>query len=180
MLAAMITVILPSCAAPETRAVKPAPSRPGWAGVLPADTTGLKVIVDTEEMLIPDPKARTLNRLYILRVYVRRYAREHKRLPDRLADFLPPGNARPAALDRDAWGNMIRYHRSISGFELRAAGPDGRFGTTDDFVATEDSLTPELEPAPGPLDVPASASKSLSTDGTRSPAQNLSSDWSLL
>jgi hypothetical protein len=38
---------------------------------------------------------------------------------------------------RDGWGHRMRYYQNPpEGYEIRSAGPDGRFGTTDDMTRT--------------------------------------------
>ena len=91
------------------------------------------VIADTEETLLPNPIDRTVNRLYIARTYVQDYVRKRGRLPERLADCLPPRNQIPHPLDVDAWGNAILYTRAEGRFELTSSGPDRRFQTQDDL-----------------------------------------------
>jgi len=59
--------------------------------------------------------------------------------------FIPPGhraiNARGELVDR--WGTPFRFHQ-LSGtqMEIRSAGPDRKFGTTDDAEFSPGSLFP--------------------------------------
>jgi Type II secretion system (T2SS), protein G len=38
----------------------------------------------------------------------------------------------------DSWGNAIRFRSDPADFEIRSAGPDGKFGTEDDFAIPSD------------------------------------------
>jgi hypothetical protein len=57
------------------------------------------------------------------------YGREAGTLPEHLAELSEAGT-------EDAWGRKLHYAESGLRFEVRSAGPDGRFGTDDDIVAT--------------------------------------------
>ena len=91
-------------------------------------------VVDTEEMLWPDPRDRTAVHLGALSHALQAYAQEHGELPATLAAVPPPLNR------ADEWGGEIRYHRDGPVFSLRSAGPDRQFGTPDDIVI-EDGTT---------------------------------------
>jgi hypothetical protein len=85
-------------------------------------------IVDTEEMLLPDPRGREVVHLRALSGQLQAYARDHGVLPERLS-ILGAEISRP-----DEWGTAIRYEHTGAVLDLRSAGPDRRFGTTDDIV----------------------------------------------
>jgi hypothetical protein len=95
---------------------------------------------DSEEMLQPDARVRTWNRLWSLRNWIRRYLAEHGTLPNELHDVLPRLGG--TSFLTDGWGNLILYTRSASSYELRSAGTDRTAGTLDDMIATADSLPP--------------------------------------
>jgi hypothetical protein len=70
---------------------------------------------------------------------IEKYIQEQGEIPlaksfDKLVDTLNP-EFLPAVIRIDAWWNPYRYRvMSISQFELRSAGPDGRYNTEDDLV----------------------------------------------
>ena len=67
--------------------------------------------------------------------YVRlidQYARPQGTLPTTLG---PVADQDPAGLRKDAWGRQLRYRPNGLRFEVRSAGSDGVFETTDDIVA---------------------------------------------
>lgn len=101
---------------------------------------GDTVLVDTQEQLFPNPEFRTWNRIYALRNLVRFYLEDHGTLPERLSDFVPPGEG--VEVERDGWGYPIVYTLFNGTYELRAPGQDGRPGTPDDMVAGADSMPP--------------------------------------
>lgn len=96
-----------------------------WAG---SRTT---VIVDTEETLWPDPRDREGLHLRTLSRQLQAYARDHGALPDSLS-VLGAEISRP-----DEWGTAIRYEHTTAVLDLRSAGPDRRFGTTDDITVRD-------------------------------------------
>lgn len=104
------------------------------------------LLVDTEEMLIPNPELRTWNRLWSLRNWLRRYQQEHGEFPQRMEEFVPPGDG--VDLEHDGWGHAIVYVRTGASYELRAPGPDGKVGTEDDMVATAEQLPPQPDRVP--------------------------------
>ena len=71
------------------------------------------------------------------------YACRRGRLPATLAALRPDRGGPLAALDSvaflDAWGRPPRYTPHAPGYELRSAGPDGKFGTADDLVSALDA-----------------------------------------
>jgi hypothetical protein len=74
-----------------------------------------------------------------LRAGIEAYKQEEGKVPqtesfDRLVDTLAP-DFLPVVIRIDAWWNPYSYQvKGDSDFELRSAGPDGRFGTLDDLV----------------------------------------------
>ena len=111
------------------------------------DTIRAVVVADTEEDFWPDSVTRTEARMANLQYRIARYERETGRVPDSLAEFLPPDAWRIRA-DRDAWGNPIQFRRLADEYELRAPGPDGNAGTADDIVASRDTVLPRPKPDP--------------------------------
>ena len=60
---------------------------------------------------------------------VRLYYSNNRNWPDTLDQLRDPINK------KDAWGNSIQYKKTDDGsFEIRSAGPDGKFGTQDDII----------------------------------------------
>lgn len=93
----------------------------------------------------PGPESPERGTWYVLEEIanaVESYRSAEQRLPYRLADlcpdsacpFLPPGRG-----FTDGWGRDLRYKLTTDSYELRSAGPDGRFDTRDDIV-----FAPEL------------------------------------
>ena len=41
---------------------------------------------------------------------------------------------------QDSWGRRYAYRNKTRGFELRSAGPDGRFHTPDDLTLTHEEM----------------------------------------
>lgn len=70
---------------------------------------------------------------------IKKYLQEEGKVPlvksfETLVDTLNPEYL-PSVIRIDAWWNPYRYSvMTVSEFELRSAGPDGRFGTGDDLV----------------------------------------------
>ena len=58
--------------------------------------------------------------------------------PSTLQEALPsPRSAWITDYEHDAWGTPLRYRVVRSGYELRSAGPDRTFETSDDVVVTD-------------------------------------------
>ena len=72
------------------------------------------------------------------------YQREHARFvaTDRMSELLDSISPRylstPYRLD--LWGNQLDYKGGVDHYQLRSAGPDGKFGSADDLL-TEGRLT---------------------------------------
>jgi len=83
-------------------------------------------------------------RLEILEVEVAQYYRRHATVPGQLSEILKmPASAPTREPDAhwlvDGWGHPFLYSRAAlpDSFEIRSAGPDGRFGTHDDIARGE-------------------------------------------
>jgi hypothetical protein len=136
----LLGLLLSACGAPNARSV-PVPAAE------PARTdTPFVGVVDTESTIWPDPTERTWARLGTLQHLIGRFEQSIGRLPERLEEVVPP-DAAPASMRLDAWGNPVRYCLVGTDYELRAAGPDGALGTTDDLWAMRDT-----RPPPRPVD----------------------------
>ena len=92
----------------------------------------------------PEPERTTRARLGILQTLVTGYERREGSLPERLEDT-PAAGVLPDAWRVDGWDRPVEYARRDDTFEVRSAGPDGRFRTGDDLVV-QDRL-PIGEPA---------------------------------
>ncbi len=75
-------------------------------------------------------------------MYVMVYHDRTGRLPETLDDLVRAGLEPTVGLE-DGWGRRLRYLRVGDSFELRSAGADGEFDTSDDYVLEE--LGPFLE-----------------------------------
>lgn len=93
-----------------------------------SQTTG---IVDTEETLWPNPRDREGVHLRTLSMQLQAYVRDHGMLPESLS-VLGAAISRP-----DEWGTAIRYEHMGEILDLRSAGPDRRFGTSDDIIVRD-------------------------------------------
>ena len=98
------------------------------------------VIVDTEEDLWPDPRARQAVHLGVLSRRLQAYARDHGALPENLAALGAP------LVQPDEWGVAIWYQRAGPVLQLQSAGPDRTFGTIDD-IEVRDGTTYESKRA---------------------------------
>lgn len=114
------------------------PSTKWWLTALAAAVVGLlwagsraTVIVDTEETLWPNPRDREGVHLRTLSAQLQAYARDHGTLPENLS-VLSTAISRP-----DEWGTAIRYEHTGEILDVRSAGPDRRFGTSDDIVVRD-------------------------------------------
>lgn len=136
-----VTFGLAGCvpARPEVPAVPPAgDTTPRQAPAADADSARRISIVDDDRTFYPDPRERTEARIEDLRYNIRQYVRRHRRLPARLDEVFGE-DIRADVLWRflhDAWDQEIRYQPSPPEYELRSAGPDKVYGTSDDIVAT--------------------------------------------
>ena len=100
------------------------------------------VIGDTDAMVFTDPVDLTRVRLVRLHWFIRDGASRTGELPPSLDHVLPQAIDARSRMEmlRDGWGRPFRYSRSDNDFEIRSAGPDGRFGSADDIVATRSTL----------------------------------------
>jgi len=73
-----------------------------------------------------------------LRRQITLYFESHGVAPDRVDQSYPPGPEREWIVDyrHDAWGREYRYTPLRTDYELRSAGADGQFGTSDDIVVS--------------------------------------------
>jgi len=96
-------------------------------------------------MVFTDPVDLTRVRLVRLRGWIQDHARHTGEPPAALREVIPERIAPRTRRDmaRDGWGRKVRYSRSQDDFEVRSAGPDGRFGTTDDLIATRSTFPPD-------------------------------------
>jgi hypothetical protein len=91
------------------------------------------------EALEESRNEQTLRDLDQLKAGIEGYLKKTGRVPavesfDKLVDTLSPDYL-PVVIRIDAWWNPYRYQfRGSRDFDLRSAGPDGRFGTPDDLV----------------------------------------------
>ena len=85
-----------------------------------------------------DPLNLTRARLTRIRGFLLDAASTGAELPSSLEQALPSGLAPRSRSEmvRDGWDRPLRYRRFQGDFEVRSAGPDGRFDTGDDMVAT--------------------------------------------
>jgi hypothetical protein len=132
---------LASCATPPLVH----PTSPG-GHTLPApgrDSASHKgVIADTDEMVFTDPVDLTHVRLVRLHWFIRDGESRTGELPPSLKHVLPQAMDAQSKVQmlRDGWDRPFRYRRSGDDFEIRSAGPDGRFESADDVVATRSTL----------------------------------------
>jgi hypothetical protein len=96
-------------------------------------------IGETEATLFPDPVDRTGLRLSYLNRHVEAFREEHHRLPRDLDELVSPDEQIPEGSDTDiridGWNRPFVYSLARSSYELRSAGPDGRYGNDDDIVS---------------------------------------------
>jgi hypothetical protein len=109
----------------------------------PPDTLpGFAGITDTDSDIWPDPVERTEVRIEVLRRYLAGHFASEGAWPTSLAAVLPTGRDDPiAGYGVDAWNRAFRYVPAGTDYELRSAGPDGRFETADDIVTTRTKAT---------------------------------------
>jgi hypothetical protein len=100
------------------------------------------VIADTDEMVFTDPLVLTRVRLVWLRESIRDGASGTDELPPSLDHVLPQAMDAQSKVRmlRDGWRRPFRYRRFGDDFEIRSAGPDGRFGSADDILVTRFKL----------------------------------------
>jgi hypothetical protein len=120
------------CAPPAQRPATPQPRERHAAGI----------VADGERDLFQDPRDRTRVRMEAVANVLERHAAAHGRLPETLAEFLPPRGSTAIDFWHDGWETEFRYvRRAEDRWELTAAGPDRGFGTPDD-VTVEGRFTP--------------------------------------
>jgi hypothetical protein len=86
------------------------------------------IIVDTEEDLWPDPRARQAVHMGVLNHRIQNFYRDHEALPS------TPQVIADSVTRTDLWGTPVQYVARDSIFTIRSAGPDRTLGTTDDTV----------------------------------------------
>jgi hypothetical protein len=142
--AALLALVLAACGSRPSAVAQVHRSTPARAD------TPVVVIVDTDETIWPDPGERTWVRLGSLQHLIARFEEENGRVPARLEEVLPRGEA-PSYMYLDAWGSPIRYTATGTEYELHAAGPDGSYGTADDLRAGRDTPPPSRRVEPEAL-----------------------------
>jgi len=130
----LLAALCGACSPVRTTGPSPAPV-PSPSGVERDHPPG---IVDTDRTLFPDPVDRTAVRMEALRRQITLYFESHGAAPDRVDQSYPPGPEREWIVDyrHDAWGREYRYTPLRTDYELRSAGADGQFGTSDDIVVS--------------------------------------------
>lgn len=96
---------------------------------------------DTAEVVYPDPRDRTSLTLDLLRQHLRELRQGRRPLPASIDD-VARGDSAAGELTKDAWARKIRLTHGASGYELRSAGPNGRFGDLDDVVDVDTTTAP--------------------------------------
>ncbi|HEU4559415.1 MAG TPA: hypothetical protein VFS20_16270 [Longimicrobium sp.] len=79
-----------------------------------------------------DSVVKVWQRVYAYVRAVDHYARPRGELPETLQPVIEAGETGP---DLDVWGRRLRYRPNGSRFEVRSAGSDGAFYSSDDIVA---------------------------------------------
>jgi len=97
-------------------------------------------------VLDPTPSQETAVKLRIVHVLISTYCKERNTLPSRLSSVLSVRAVDPLLKPDpeylvDGWGRPIRYRLVRSNYEIRSAGPDGRFRTADDIVSLGPTLS---------------------------------------
>jgi hypothetical protein len=127
-------------------------ARTGGAAAAPRparDTGRVSVVIsDTDRDIWPDPEERTGVRIEILRKFLAERFASERVFPATLAEVLPTGPNDPfAGFGVDAWDRPFRYVPAADDYELRSAGPDGRFETPDDIATTRTRHTKMYSPS---------------------------------
>lgn len=89
---------------------------------------------DTENRYWPDLADRARYRLSMIGERMGAWQREQKRIPRQLFDFADRVAEVPWLSTCDPWSHRIRFTPRGDDWELRSAGPDGLFATTDDVT----------------------------------------------
>jgi len=121
-----------------------------FTGVIEKRITGWKVLLNTIQVKIRNPakerKGKILGvkvQLKNLKQSIRLYSLHNNQYPKKLEDLIKKPPSAPKwkgpYIDSskefiDAWGTPIRYETYLKGFKLISAGPDKKFGTSDDIV----------------------------------------------
>jgi hypothetical protein len=80
----------------------------------------------------PDLSERAEYRLTMIGERLGAWQREHKRIPTEIFGFMERVAEVPWLSTCDPWGHRVRFTPRGDEWELRSAGPDGLFATTDD------------------------------------------------
>lgn len=72
------------------------------------------------------------------------FRQSYGRYPDKLEE-LTKLDSNIHSFTVDEWGTPVRYTVSGDSFTVRSAGPDSKFGTTDDIIVSKEDLK---KPAP--------------------------------
>jgi hypothetical protein len=107
------------------------------------DTTGFNHHLT---VLDPTPAQETEAKFRIVDSMILTYCKERNTLPRRLVSVLSVGAADPLLKPEpeyllDGWGHQFRYRLMGPSYEIRSAGPDGKFRTGDDIVSAGPSLS---------------------------------------
>lgn len=92
-------------------------------------------LMDSEEEVFRDPSDQARIRLTFARQHLERRRSENRKMPESLEEvFVGMSKDRRAYLELDPWNRAIRLSLDSSGYQLRSAGPDGVFNSSDDVV----------------------------------------------
>lgn len=141
LFAAALALPVAACAAQQSAAASaPDPSQPRVEACVDSVTGSpampVAVMRETERHYWPEPVPREEYRLTMLQERLGAHLREGRAFPTRMDEFAAPIAEVPWLSTCDPWGHRVRIARTEREYELRSAGPDGVFGTTDDLVKT--------------------------------------------
>ena len=114
-----------------------------FAGILLIASVGIALAAagylqssgETDEVLFPDPTARTQVRLHAIELAVESFRRDHGSYPDSLRAMTADDMGRVDDLYRlDGWKRPFNYNAANGQYEIRSSGPDGVLHTSDDLV----------------------------------------------
>ena len=100
-------------------------------------------VTDTDVTLFPNPVDRTQVRMAAVIKLIGDYVTAHGTLPKTLEDVLPtePKSQWEIDFENDAWHHRFRYRLLGSDYDLRSAGRDGDFDTSDDITVSRSNGT---------------------------------------
>ena len=91
-------------------------------------------LMDSQEDVFRDPRDQARIRLTFAQQHLERRRSENRKMPKSLAEvFVGLSEDRRAYLGFDPWNRAIRLSLVSSGYQLRSAGPDGVFDSSDDI-----------------------------------------------